>query len=166
MIALLAETPRDQEIIDYLVDQNKNLGEEITKMREENERFEREIEEYKKHHPTTVGIKNGKAYFIMDEYPQNEKSNRNPGAQPGYNGHFRRMPHITERVTLKASIFSCPVCFSPLIRKGMRRSVIEDIPSIEPRAIQYGIERVYYPWAKIDLNDDNIYRTLDRPIRI
>ncbi|MGC8563158.1 MAG: IS1634 family transposase, partial [Thermoplasmata archaeon] len=23
-------------------------------------------------------------------------------------------------------------------------------------------ERVYYPWAKIDLNDDNIYRTLDK----
>ena len=26
-------------------------------------------------------------------------------------------------------------------------------------------ERVYYPWAKIDLNDDNIYRTLDKIIR-
>ena len=26
MIALFAETPRDQEIIDYLVDQNKKLG--------------------------------------------------------------------------------------------------------------------------------------------
>ena len=31
MIALLAETTRDQEIIDYLVDQNKKLGEEIRK---------------------------------------------------------------------------------------------------------------------------------------
>ena len=64
MIALLAETTRDQEIIDYLVDQNKKLGEEIRKMKEENEHLKKEIEEYKKRHPSTVGIKNGKSYEI------------------------------------------------------------------------------------------------------
>ena len=59
-----------------------------------------------------MGIKNGKAYFIMDEHPQKEKSTRNPGAQPGHRGHFRRTPHITERTTLKAS--GSPVWYAPL----------------------------------------------------
>jgi hypothetical protein len=36
MHLFLAETPRDQEIIDYLVDQNKKLGDEIRKINEEN----------------------------------------------------------------------------------------------------------------------------------
>ena len=35
MIEHLAETPRDQEIIDYLVDQNKKLGEEIERLKRE-----------------------------------------------------------------------------------------------------------------------------------
>ena len=134
MNRLLAETPRDQEMIDRLVEENRKLQEEI-------ERLKKDIEEYKKRHPTTVGIKNGKAYFIMDEHPQKEKSTRNPGAQPGHRGHFRRIPRITERITLKASAFSCPICSSPLIRKGIRKRVIEDIPPIEPIVIQYRIER-------------------------
>ena len=99
MSRFLAETPGDRE--------------EIDRLSEEDRKLKREIEEYKRLHPTTVGIKNGKAYFIMDEHPQ-KKSTRNPGAQPGHRGQFRRMPHITEHVTLKASAFSCPICFSPL----------------------------------------------------
>ena len=46
MARFLAETPRDQEIIDYLIDQNKKLADEIRKMREENERLKKDIEEY------------------------------------------------------------------------------------------------------------------------
>ena len=65
MARFLAETPRDQEEIDRLSEENR-------KLKEENERLKREIEEYKKRHPTTVGIKNGKAYFIMDEHPRKE----------------------------------------------------------------------------------------------
>ena len=136
MDRFLAETPKDQEEIDRLSEENRKLKEEI-------EHLKKDIEEYKKRHPTTVGIKNGKAYFIMDEHPQKEKSTRNPGAQPGHRGHFRRIPRITERITLKASAFSCPICSSPLIRKGIRKRVIEDIPPIEPRVIQYRIERMY-----------------------
>ena len=103
MHGFLAETPRDQEIIDYLVDQNKKLADEIRKMREENERLKKDIEEYKKRHPSTVGIKNGKAYFIMEEHLKRGKSDRNPGAQIGHTGHFRRIPKITERVTRDTS---------------------------------------------------------------
>ena len=136
MDRLLAETPRDQEMIDSLVEENRKLQEEI-------ERLKREIEEYKKRHPSTVGVKNGKAYFIMEEHPQKERSTKNPGAQPGHKGYFRRTPGITEGVTLKAGEFTCPICSSPLIRKGIRRRVIEDIPPIEPNTIQYRIERMY-----------------------
>ncbi|MGC8618063.1 MAG: hypothetical protein ACP5UZ_04875 [Thermoplasmata archaeon] len=114
MARFLAETPRDQREIDRLAEENR-------KLKEENERLKREIEEYKKRHPSTIGIKNGKAYFIMEEHPRREKSDRNPGAQPGHKGHFRRMPHITERITLRAGEFSCPVCSSPLVRKGIRK---------------------------------------------
>jgi hypothetical protein len=42
MIGHLAETPKDQEIVDYLVDQNKKIGEENRKLREEIECLKRE----------------------------------------------------------------------------------------------------------------------------
>ncbi|MEM0312045.1 MAG: hypothetical protein QXM60_01870 [Thermoplasmatales archaeon] len=45
----------------------------------------------------------------------------------GHKGHYRRMPCTTERIALKASGFSCPVCSSPLVRKGIRKRVIDDI---------------------------------------
>ncbi len=90
-----------------------------------------------------MGVKNGKAYFIMEEHSQKEKSTKNPGAQLGHKGHFRRTPKVTERVTLKAGEFTCPMCSSPLVRKGIRKRVIEDIPEIRPRVVQYRIERMY-----------------------
>ena len=138
MIALLAETPRDQEMIDRLVEKNR-------KLKEENERLKKEIEEYKKRHPSTVGIKNGKSYEIKQSVQGSGEidSSRKQGAQMGHKGHYKRMPHITERTTLKASGFSCPVCSSPLVRKGIRKRVIEDVPPIAPRVIQYRIERMY-----------------------
>ena len=77
MARFLAETPRDQEEIDRLSEENRKLKEEI-------ERLKKDIEEYKKRHPTTVGIKNGKAYFIMDEHRQKEKSTTNLGAHQSY----------------------------------------------------------------------------------
>ena len=98
MIALLAETPRDQEMIDRLVEKNR-------KLKEENERLKKEIEEYKKRHPSTVGIKNGKSYEIKQSVQGSGESDssRKQGAQMGHRGHYRRMSHITERTTLKAS---------------------------------------------------------------
>ena len=89
-------------------------------------------------------MKNGKVYEIKPENQNNSESNsRKQGAQIGHKGHFRRMPRITERIALKASEFSCPICSSPLVRKGIRTRVIEDIPAIEPKVIQYRIERMY-----------------------
>ena len=77
MARFLAEIPRDWGEIDRLVEENG-------KLKEKNERPKREMEEYKKRYPTIVGIKNGKAYFIIEEHPQKEKSTTNPGAHQSY----------------------------------------------------------------------------------
>ena len=88
-------------------------------------------------------MKNGKAYLIMEEHPRKNASAKNPRAQPGHKGHFRKIPRITERVTLRTGEFTCPVCSSTFVRKGIRKRVIEDIPEILPRVVQYRIERMY-----------------------
>ena len=141
MARFLAETPRDQKMIDKLQREYEKLKNTVDRLQEENERLKKEIEEYKKHHPSTVGIKNGKSYEIKQSVQDSGESDssRKQGAQMGRKGHYRRMPHITECTTLKASGFSCPVCSSPLVRKGIRRRVIEDIPPIDPRVTQYRI---------------------------
>ena len=53
------------------------------------------------------------------------------------------MPHITERITLMAGGFSSPICSSPLVRKGIRRRAVDDIPPIVLSVIEYKIERMY-----------------------
>ena len=151
MDRLLAETPRDQEMIDKLQREYEKLKNTVDRLQEENNRITEEnrklreqIDEYRKRHPSTVGVKNGKAYEIKPENQNNSESNsRKQGAQIGHKGHFRKMPHINERIKVKASDFSCPICSSPLVRKGIRRRVIEDIPPIEPKVIQYRIQRMY-----------------------
>ena len=55
------DSQEDQEIVDYLVDQNKKIGEENRKLREEIERLKREIDEYRERSPSTVGVKNRRA---------------------------------------------------------------------------------------------------------
>jgi hypothetical protein len=53
------------------------------------------------------------------------------------------MPHITERITLMAGGFSSQICSSPLVRKGIRRRAVDDIPPIVLSVIEYKIERMY-----------------------
>ncbi len=72
-----------------------------------------------------------------------DHSGKKPGAQSGHRGHYRKIPRITERIKIKADQFTCPECSSRLIRKGIRKRIIEDVPFIEPRVIQYRIERMY-----------------------
>ncbi len=77
MARFLAEIPRDWGEIDRPAKENR-------KLKEKNDRLKREMEEYKKRYPTTVGIKNGKTYFIIEEHPQKEKSTTNLGARQSY----------------------------------------------------------------------------------
>ena len=90
MIALLAETPRDQEMIDKLQREHEKLKNTVDRLQEENERLKKEIEEYKKRHPSTVGIKNGKSYEIKQNVQDSGESDssRKQGAQIGHKGHL------------------------------------------------------------------------------
>ena len=45
MIALLAETPRDQEMIDKLQREHEKLKNTVDRLQEENERLKKEIED-------------------------------------------------------------------------------------------------------------------------
>ncbi len=148
MIKLLAETPRDQEIIDNLqrsLDQfKKHMENRIKELREE-------FEEYKKRHPATVGVKNGKTYDIakLKDAPSGNKiiqelpEKRKPGAQPKHKGHFRIRSRPTERVIMHLDLHECPDCHSSLRRRGTRNRIIEDIPVIKPDIIEYSMDRLY-----------------------
>ena len=158
MFQLLAETPKDQQMIDklqkafeqlkkHMDDRLEEMEQAGRKLREENARLRKELEEYKKRHPSSIGIKNGKAYDIRPEMDHQESSpdsaRKKPGAQPGHRGHARKLPSITDRIEIHADRFQCPECSSPLAKKGIRTRIIEDIPLIPVKVIQYQIERMY-----------------------
>ena len=75
MIKLLAETPRNQKIIDNLqrsLDQFKKhmedrMGGRIKEFIWDNKKLKEQLNEYRKRHPSTVSVKNGKAYAIMEQ---------------------------------------------------------------------------------------------------
>ena len=143
-------TTRDQEIIEKLqraFDQlKKHMEDRINDLVEENKRLRKELDEYRKRHPSSVGIKNGKAYAISyGTAAGNEPAHggKKPGAQIGHRGHSRILAGITGRVRVKESRLQCPECSSKLVRKGFRTRVVEDIPEIMPQAIQYRIQRMY-----------------------
>jgi hypothetical protein len=92
-------------------------------------------------------VKNGKPYAIMEESPAQtcnpDSGKRKPGAQPGHRGHFRKVPVIREQIAVRASEQTCPECSSTLVRRGFRKRIVEDIPPVNPRVIQYHIDRMY-----------------------
>ena len=145
MITLLAETPRDREMIEKFQRAYENLRKIVDRLQDENKKLREEFDEYRKRHPSTVGLKNSKPYAIREESapPDGGTSRRKRGAQEGHKGHFREIPKITEHVRVKASAFTCPGCSSSMVRKGVRKRVIEDIPEVAPRVVQYRIERMY-----------------------
>ena len=155
MIKLLAETPRDQIIIDNLqrsLDQfKKHMEERIRELIEENRKLRDELNEYKKRHPSNIGVKNGKTYSIPVEENKHDESHdaadqagkRKPGAQPGHEGHFRIRKRPTEKLTIHLDMNECPECHSQLRRKGSRKRIIEDIPIIKPEIMEYRMDRLY-----------------------
>ncbi|SIM83957.1 IS66 family transposase [Cuniculiplasma divulgatum] len=143
MIKLLAETPGDQDMIDKIL-------RAFDQLRKRLEDKNRELEEYKKRHPATVGVKNGKTYDIA--VPQDVKPDimdhenpgkREPGSQEGHPGHFRIRKKPTESIRIHLDLKECPECHSPLRRKGSRSRIIEDIPVIKPDIIEYSMDRLY-----------------------
>ena len=142
MINLLAETPRDQRIIDALRKAGKCKDKKI-------DDFENELDEYKKRHPSNIGEKNGKSYEIKPEIPPQPAEKKKPGQKKGHRGFFRRSPDHVDRVE-KVSIHRCPVCSSKLSRvQEIRERIIEDIPIPKTIVTKYRIERRYCKQCRI-----------------
>ena len=147
MIKLLAETPGDQKIIDNL---QRSLDQLRKHMEERIKDLENELNEYKKRHPTNIGVKNGKTYDIAvsgDAHPENiipeMQEKREPGAQPGHKGLFRVRSRPDRKIRIHLDLHECPECHSHLKRKGSMKRIIENIPIIKPDIIEYRMDRLY-----------------------
>lgn len=131
----------------------ENLKKIVDRQNRKIKELEDELNEYRKRHPATVGVKNGKTYEIAepgkplpeeaDHLIGEQGEKRNPGAQPGHEGHYRLRSRITKRVKIHLDLHECPECHSSLRRKGTRKRIIEDIPIIKPEILQYRIDRLY-----------------------
>ena len=150
MIILAADTERDQEMIDKFQRAYENLKKIVDKQNRKIKDLEDQLEEYKKRHPSSVGVKNGKTYDIAvsgdvqsgDIIPDLQEK-RKPGAQTGHKGHFRMTSRPAERVNIHLDMHECPECHSTLRRKGSRKRIIEDIPIINPEIKEYRPDRLY-----------------------
>ena len=153
MILLTADTPRDQEIIEKFQRAYENLKKIVDKQNEKIRELEDQIKEYKKRHPSNIGIKNGKPYVISqaETIPEPEDSHihgstdeikKRPGAQPGHKGYFRIRKRPTRRIRINLDIHQCPECNSSLRRKGTRKRIIEDILIIKTDIIEYKMNRL------------------------
>ena len=150
MIILAADTERDQEMIDKFQRAYENLKKIVDKQNRKIKDLEDQLEEYKKRHPSSVGVKNGKTYDIAvsgdvqsgDIIPDLQEK-RKPGAQTGHKGHFRMTSRPTEMLNIHLDMHECPECHSTLRRKRSRRRIIEDIPIINPEIKEYRLDRLY-----------------------
>ena len=82
MIKLLAETPRDQKIVDALKKAGKWKDKKLEEKKKKIEELEKELEEYRKRHPENVGIKNGKPYYYMPETAAADQNSTEPQSEP------------------------------------------------------------------------------------
>ena len=150
MILLAADTKRDQEMIDKFQRAYENLKKIVDRLEDENRKLRQELHEYKKRHPSNIGVKNGKTYDIAvsgDAQPESmipePTDRRKQGAQPGHKGHFRIRKRPTEKSTIHLDLHECPECHSSLRRKGSRKRIIENIPIIKPDISEYRMDRLY-----------------------
>ena len=149
MIILVADTERDQEMLDKFQRAYENLRKIVDKQNRKIKDLEDQLEEYKKRHPSSLGVKNGKTYDIAvsgDAQPEDIleiQEKRKPGAQPGHPGSYRIRKRPTEKLTIHLDLNECPECHSTLRRKGSRKRIIEDIPIINAEIMEYRLDRLY-----------------------
>ena len=91
MIQFLAETPRGREMIEKFQRAYENLRKIVDRLQDENKKLREEFDEYRKRHPSTVGVKYSKPYAIREGSapPDGGTSRRKRGAREGHKGHFR-----------------------------------------------------------------------------
>ena len=113
--------------------------------------LEDELEEYRKRHPSTVGVKkNGKTYEIAEanknpeeDHIQQESGRGKPGAQISHKVYSRIILKITRRVKVHPDLNECSECHSTLIHKGTRKRIVEGMSVIEPGVVKYRLDRLY-----------------------
>ena len=127
MIIFVADTARDQEILDKFQRAYENLKKIVDKQNEKIKDLENELNEYKKRHPPNIGVNNGKTYDIAvsgDAQPESiipeMQEKRKPGAQPGHKGLFRIGSRPDRKIRIHMDMHECPECHSSLRRKGSR----------------------------------------------
>ena len=135
MIILAAETPKDQEMLDKFQRAYENLRKIVDKKNRKIKELEDQIEEYRKRHPSNVGVKNGKTYAIslegneQDPDESHDKADleekRKAGAQRGHTGHSRITSKPTGKVNVRLDLHECPECHSPLRRKGSMTLILD-----------------------------------------
>ncbi len=114
------------------------------KARKAAERAQRELDDYKKRHPETVGVKNGKAYEFRSPAEPLSKSGKKPGAQPGHIGHRRPVAEYLDAI-VDVAVVCCPDCGGDTLSdvQEKRTRTVEDIPPCKPTVKKYVIERRY-----------------------
>ncbi len=149
MIKILAETPRDQKIIDALRKASKWKDKRIADLEEELEKQREKDEEYKKRHPSNIGEKNGKTYEIKPEIMPQPAERKRPGQKTGHRGFFRKTPDRIDEVE-NVPIHRCPVCSSRLSSvQEIRDRTVEDIPVPKAMVTRYRLERRYCKHCKV-----------------
>jgi transposase len=149
MITLLAETPRDQEMIEKFQRAYENLRKIVDKLEEENRKLREQLDEYKKRHPSNIGEKNGKPYEIKPEIMPQPAEKKKPGQKKGHRGFFRKSPDSIDRV-VRVPVHRCPNCSSRLSSvQEIRERIIEDIPVPKTIVTKYRIERRYCKHCRI-----------------
>ena len=121
MIIFVADTARDQEMLDKFQRAYENLKKIVDSLEDENRKLRQELNEYKKRHPSNIGMKNGKTYDIAvsgDAQPENiiheMQEKRKPGAQPGHKGLFRIRSNPDRNIRIYLDLHECPECHSSL----------------------------------------------------
>lgn len=122
--------------IENLEKKNKELKDELDKLKEE-------FNEYKRRHPETVGVKNGKPYFFKSS--NQSQTPKKPGAKKGHKPYYRQMPQHIDQIR-RIPVIMCPECGGSKLSKKVqeiRERTYEDIPVNTPIAIRLQIERRY-----------------------
>ncbi|MCA1811389.1 MAG: IS66 family transposase [Thermoplasmatota archaeon] len=123
--------------------EKQEIWDELQRVRRELEKARKALDDYKKRHPETVGVKHGRAYVIQSPAFPAEPSGRKPGAQPGHAGRNRPLAPIDARVRLRLK--TCPDCCGNNLSRIQEKRIrtVEDITVAQATATQFTLERRY-----------------------
>ncbi len=146
-VCFLLAPDQEPETIVLTREERRKLWRRYQELEAEVERLrqvEGEFREYKKRHPETVGVKNGKAYTLTPNGRNSPKGK--PGGRVGHPGRSRPRPdHVDEQVDVP--VRACPRCHGTNLSEAVqetRSRFVEDLPlDLAMRVTEYLLERRY-----------------------